>query len=1461
MCNPLIFKIIMSFQFPQAWGSNHDSTDSKDHLKIEKSELQRRRAEKILKSTNKLSFAGSFFTGRTGNSLASSSSQFMKTNRQGASSNGRLVHPPLNSSSPLLFASGCVTNMIEKDNSTPPIYDILSKYAVDNYNYKPNITLGPFSRFEKAEIYNIPDSIFRKYKSFDCITNMGVFPELQRAWLAIDDKLIIWNYSASSAPSSDLEYYTIDDFKSTILDVRLMKPKANVFVNTVKYIILVSTVSHIRILAVQTSKEHVDISDTKMSVSTQGLLANKFVCYDRTGEVFFTGAGDNEGIWKLKYTSDDEWFSRNCSKECLTKSSMSTVLPSVLSNFTSFLGGSSDITSKAESIIELKLDQSRGILYTLSSKSIIKAYRLRTTKGMTTLGYKITKRPFDLLKELSTTTVNLKTPLLARNKIKIVNIFPISKDENRNLFLVAVTSSGCRIYLNGSTMYGDRLTLTANQTKFPPPDAKFYDEVEKKKQEQLLREQSFMGSNSASLSSTSKSSITKNPVNNTMTVQDLKQAQETSQLLDELSKCLIISPGIFIGIAKGKRLFTSVPDYGILKSASQYIEDFELHDVFERIHSIVQLTPSFNATNTPEGYCNEFASQYTGLPLEFAILTGTGIHVYRYRTPDLILNDSLNDLTFSEFSKKYGSEEACSSSLYLACKYGKSDSFRNLATKYFVSGGKNAKLTKKVQPSVNDVEMSDKLLALIILVSRLVRTFWGRVVFKLKPEVKFNRDGYINVESIRKMKSNKVILDGLNLTKKQLEYFLCSILILVKFFDENKKFLPALSSYGHSIDSSMWKEKESEVCLQAENMGFEAMIKMLNTVKEGLSFLTILVSDDSGAKSFEDVIHYLPLQSQVDLSCLTFSEFFASSDPYVSRLLKEILSSVINKSIASGNSVEVVANALQEKCGSFCSTGDVLIFKAIESLKKAKDYMNNNDGEMKMNYLRAAVKLLTETADSLSEEIITDCVNIMLHLEYYDGAVKFLLDVANTSKQIKLSEHYEKDISSQILKDTTMKNSYERRLNIYQLIFQILADVDKKAILSLEKASESTLSSTVDMIYSSVNSTSGQKKLNKFQTNAAFMDENGRLITQYSEIRDRCYKVCVSYDDRIFHYRFYEWFIANGVGERLLDLETPFILQFLISYGVRDLNIAKLLWVYYSRRHMYFDASKVLRSLALSDFDLDLPARIEFLSRANGFCRCISAQDLHKDVVILASDISDLISVSNLQDELVLTIKEDTRINNFAKKNAISVLNSKILSVSDLYNNYIDPLGYYELGLLTFKISDHRNAEDIRSKWESLFGKWYYLHLQKKDAENEPFYQILSGNFVFVGSKLSNTDVLFPIMDIFELLAKYMYSDEFSKRYNTPAGSIVDCFVGSGVPYDKLYYNLRNIIEATTFEVFKGYLKILDNEMCYLIKSWYKEDKTLRDAIPDSSMIRTMQSYSIKTDPIYEYIKSVGKLV
>lgn len=319
---------------------------------------------------------------------------------------------------------------------------------------------------------------------------------------------------------------------------------------------------------------------------------------------------------------------------------------------------------------------------------------------------------------------------------------------------------------------------------------------------------------------TTDKSITKSFSSSLVSAEELKESQEKSLLLNNTTNTLIISPGIFIGYSKDIGMYISTPDYGIFKRSSQYIEDFEIVDNFANVFDIVQITGSFNATDKPKGYANEFASQYTAEPLEFAVLTSQGIVIYRYRTPDLILEDSMNDNVFKQFAYKYGYDEACSTALYLACKFDKSEHFRNMATKFFISGGQNSKLDKSHSAIIDNVEPSDRFYAVLILFSRLIRQIWNKEVFKLRPEIKFDKMGYIDVKSIRSLKTNThLILSGLNISKKELEYLLCSVLIIIKFFEENKNIIPGLSKdFNNQNETTSWQEKANEVCVQAENL-------------------------------------------------------------------------------------------------------------------------------------------------------------------------------------------------------------------------------------------------------------------------------------------------------------------------------------------------------------------------------------------------------------------------------------------------------------------------------------------------------------------------------------------------------------------------------------------------------------------------------------------------------------------
>jgi nuclear pore complex protein Nup155 len=73
---------------------------------------------------------------------------------------------------------------------------------------------------------------------------MGVFPEINRAWITIDKKLYIWDYINES------DLYEYDELEQIILSIGLVKPKEGIFKEYVKYLIIITTSVEVIIVAV-----------------------------------------------------------------------------------------------------------------------------------------------------------------------------------------------------------------------------------------------------------------------------------------------------------------------------------------------------------------------------------------------------------------------------------------------------------------------------------------------------------------------------------------------------------------------------------------------------------------------------------------------------------------------------------------------------------------------------------------------------------------------------------------------------------------------------------------------------------------------------------------------------------------------------------------------------------------------------------------------------------------------------------------------------------------------------------------------------------------------------------------------------------------------------------------------------------------------------------------------------------
>lgn len=73
---------------------------------------------------------------------------------------------------------------------------------------------------------------------------MGLFAEINRAWLTVDSDIYVWTYEENT----DLAYF--DGINETIVCVGLVKPKPGVFHAFIKYLLVLTTAVDIIVLGV-----------------------------------------------------------------------------------------------------------------------------------------------------------------------------------------------------------------------------------------------------------------------------------------------------------------------------------------------------------------------------------------------------------------------------------------------------------------------------------------------------------------------------------------------------------------------------------------------------------------------------------------------------------------------------------------------------------------------------------------------------------------------------------------------------------------------------------------------------------------------------------------------------------------------------------------------------------------------------------------------------------------------------------------------------------------------------------------------------------------------------------------------------------------------------------------------------------------------------------------------------------
>lgn len=793
---------------------------------------------------------------------------------------------------------------------------------------------------------------------------MGLFADLSYAWVSIDSFFYLWDYTH---PNPELIGFEQQQ-SHNITAVRLVTPRSGVFQPSVNRLLVIATAADIILVGLGTQAAPgggytVTLFATGLSVPIKGANIDVIEGSAATGRVFFSERDSND-VHEITYQQEERWFQNRCANINHTGGKGVNIFnPGPILGFGQ--------KAQSERIVQMSIDDTRSLLYTLSSESTIRIFHMKASNGLTLM----------ITKTISATLTNLRhqsvfSSELLGNNTTIVSITPISSQESNISHLVATTSAGCRLFMSaagsGETSPSNPPTSMQVQfVKFPPTENPL---------------------SSANTQNSTQMSV----------YGDNQSTNNTSKALVGTRFAVRYAPGFFFCLVKMNEstdsLFISASDTGRIArtqgnpSLPRYPELGLWSQLGSKAEDIGLITPSSPASSTPPGFGNELAVQYDSPTAEVAFLTNTGIHTFRRRRLVDIFASAIKigggdeglEGQINQFLRWYGHSETASTALAVACGQGLDVTSESriaritdpvvleFARKAFIEhGGRpSANQNQFMDQSVSEIDTirpSPRHDGLALYITRLVRSIWRKPIMQqtLSPTT-----GLIILPAVSISKLRDVSQD---------------LITLKEFLETNKSFIDGLAGPDALGRAST---KQDELFLQADHRALHSLVVLIEDMIEGIAFVQVLFDEQ-----IMEIMKKLPSDIQQQVLSLTYEGLFSSLRG--KDLAKELVKAIVGRNIDSGSNVETVAEALRRRCGSFCSADDVIIFRAQDLLNKSS--AAGGETESGRNLLNESSRLFKQVVGTLSMEQLQWAVDSFTAMQFYAGAIQLALNVAQES--------------------------------------------------------------------------------------------------------------------------------------------------------------------------------------------------------------------------------------------------------------------------------------------------------------------------------------------------------------------------------------------------------------------------------------------------------------------------------
>jgi len=1226
-----------------------------------------------------------------------------------------------------------VDKYLENDTKYFQLHDLLNASSVNPTvtglydNDYPNLaeialTIKSLTNLQTLKTIPLPSELTNQFSHAQQNCEMGLFTDINRAWLTIDSNIYLWTYDNGS----DVAYY--DGLTEPILGVGLIKPRKGVFKDYIKYLLCLTTSVEIVILGLTCNLENGEIVDLLLipepifSLPTDNVIMSIIQGTD-SGRIFL--GGKDGCLYEIYYQATETWYSKKCKKINHSRSTFSFLLPTMF-NFSSI-----------DPIVQIEVDNSRNILYTRTENGTIDVYDLGSNGDQT---YRCASKS---LNSIAYTASQIVKTIDSKNFKPIVHIQPVENCESVYINLIAFTQSGFRLYLTTyNTMRSDSRPENLNlvHVRLPPG----YTALSSSQRANNVHLAYHRRGNTLLVAAQNDGKDVLWTLNNDpfpferqlsevycaipihnkiwkMTEEmrpQIVQQKNLVKIADSTKPVEFEPPTLITQEMEESRKYVFLTANGVhicnkprpVDHFKQLLIDNRGYDneavkgffllYKENQACAIALTLACNTQSPQEKLLAEWAKlaffKYGGeSQIAYSNQNINSTHPVQISTPNqsMKMNQSIPPLaspitqspiqplqSLVALSPSYDRRRLPTSpslQTSFANQTMNSPNFAmNQQQQQLISNQSTAQPVQNIEPSV---QYSSKHNGLYLYFTRLVRPIWNFHVVRsqIVKIVNDNRECLLSSISVEEI---NIYLEKLSNLK---DFLIKNIQFTNQDTNVNYTFMNQLPA---QIFTAQTHEKTS----------FCNLLQLISRCLEVLGLWRLLNEGE-----FFKLAACLPKELQIQLKSMNFKDLVVQGNEICALLA----SALVQCCIEENQNTDVTCNKLNEVCPSIFKQENALLAKAHEIINKAKSCENKKDAEQ---MVEEAVSIFR----NIGSRINLEQASILLEsVRAFKEIVKLVVEISAARDKDNLALHYYRN--GEPVEDNQGRSVYYMRCQTYKILLDVYERLVQKTKSLIQIKSQQQNTSSMNTSIFNLTSNLNSQPMESNNSNVLFDQLTQEQAKNYSEI---VLNEVIANDDELLHCTFYDWFFEHQQKDTLLKIKSVHLENYLKKKAKQIDNFATydLLWMYYEKNGDFRSAAQILSMLAEKySTEIDLYRRIEYLSRAivsMKSCQSNVSKSYHvKDADLVKTsgeflhELEEKMDVGKIQLQILENLQKMQ--SNPSIENAISRLNVELLDISNLYEEYADRFDLPECKLAIIYSAGHYEPILVENLWEAIIEK------------------------------------------------------------------------------------------------------------------------------------------------------------